>query len=91
MGSYLFKEQFQKLWSYTCKEANLTVFILQIEHSNTSLTLTNTGNTNVLLRRIAQREQDGTDCIQLQPIRLYAGVRLELELSEKGFGRVISS
>ena len=73
------------------QRGELDSLFLQIEHSNTSLTLTNTGNTNVLLRRIAQREQDGTDCIQLQPIRLYAGVRLELELSEKGFGRVISS
>lgn len=57
---------------------------MKIERSNSSLTLTNTGNTNVPLRRIAQCEQDGSDCIELQPNRLYAGERLELELPKKG-------
>ncbi len=57
---------------------------MKVERSDSSLALTNTGNTNVLLRRIAQCEKDGSDCIELQPNRLYAGERLELELPKKG-------
>lgn len=57
---------------------------MKIERSDSTLTLTNTGNTNVLLRRIAQCEQDGSDCIEMQPNRLYVGERLELELPKKG-------
>lgn len=57
---------------------------MEIERSDSSITLTNTGNTNVLLRRIAQCEKDGSECIELQPNRLYVGERLELELPRKG-------
>ena len=57
---------------------------MKIERSDSTLALTNTGNTNVLLRRIAQCEKDGSDCIELQPNRLYAGERLELNLPKKG-------
>lgn len=57
---------------------------MKIERSESSLALTNTGNTNVLLRKISQCEKTGDDCIELQPNRLYAGERLEIELPKKG-------
>ncbi|MFK7860421.1 MAG: molecular chaperone [Granulosicoccus sp.] len=57
---------------------------MKVERSDSTLLITNTGNTNVLLRKIAQCERDGEDCIDLQPNRLYAGERLELKLPKKG-------
>ena len=38
----------------------------------------------MLLRRISQCEKGGQACVELQPNRLYAGERLELELPKTG-------
>ncbi len=44
----------------------------------------NTGNTNVLLRKIEQCDKDGKECVELQPNRLYAGERYSVELPLRG-------
>ena len=57
---------------------------VRVERTEEAMTFVNTGNTNVLLRRVAQCDRDGGDCTELQPNRLYAGERLELELPKRG-------
>ena len=55
-----------------------------VERGDTSIEFHNTGNTNVLLRKIEQCNQQGLQCVELQPNRLYAGESYTLELPLKG-------
>lgn len=57
---------------------------LSVERDDTSIQFRNTGNTNVLLRKIEQCNQQGKQCVELQPNRLYAGEFFRLELPLKG-------
>lgn len=57
---------------------------LEVSRTEQHITFTNSGNTNILLRRIVQCPQDKSDCSELQPNRLYAGETLQLELPFKG-------
>ena len=57
---------------------------LRVERTDSTLAVTNTGNTNVLLRSITQCGIGGRDCVELSPNRLYAGERLELALPKVG-------
>jgi len=47
--------------------------------TDNSIKFVNSGNTNVLLRRIRQCDSAGNDCEELQPNRLYAGETYQIE------------
>lgn len=57
---------------------------LKVTRSADSIEFRNSGNTNVLLRDIKQCNKNKTDCIDLQPNRLYAGEVYRLDLPKKG-------
>lgn len=57
---------------------------LDVNRDEKSITFVNTGNTNILLRRIVQCDKAKTECNELQPNRLYAGETLKLELPVAG-------
>lgn len=52
--------------------------------TDNSIKFVNSGNTNVLLRRIRQCDSAGNDCEELQPNRLYAGETYQIELPKPG-------
>jgi len=57
---------------------------LQVTRTDNSIEFVNRGNTNVLLRNIKQCNADNTECIDLQPNRLYAGEKYTLDLPKSG-------
>ena len=57
---------------------------LAVQRTDTHLTVSNTGNTAVLLRRVHQCEADGLGCEALQPNRLYAGESARFVLPKPG-------
>lgn len=57
---------------------------LEVSRTEQDITFTNSGNTNILLRRIVQCRKDKSDCSEMQPNRLYAGESLQVELPLKG-------
>jgi P pilus assembly chaperone PapD len=59
---------------------------LDVKRTNKNLTFTNSGNSNVLLRRLMQCDQAGK-CEELQPNRIYAGETYTVELPMQGDAR----
>lgn len=57
---------------------------LQVTRTQSTLVFENKGNTNVLLRRLTQCNAANEDCAELQPNRIYAGERYQVELPKKG-------
>jgi len=59
---------------------------LKVTRGRDSIEFRNTGNTNVLLRRIEQCERGAGDdaCVELAPNRLYAGERYRVALPKRG-------
>lgn len=57
---------------------------LKTVRTDDSIKFVNSGNTNVLLRRIRQCDSAGNDCQELQPNRLYAGETYQIDLPKKG-------
>lgn len=57
---------------------------ISVERDNTSIAFHNRGNTNILLRKIEQCNSEGSDCIEMQPNRLYAGESYKVNLPRNG-------
>jgi len=57
---------------------------LAVKRTAKALWFKNTGNTNVLLRRLQQCNAAGEDCESLQPNRIYAGEVYKVDLPKKG-------
>ncbi len=57
---------------------------VSVERDNDSITFHNSGNTNVLLRKIEQCSSDGSECEEMQPNRLYAGETYKVDLPLNG-------
>ena len=57
---------------------------LQVTRNQQSIVFRNNGNTNVLIRKIQQCNQAKTDCVELQPNRLYAGEQYTVALPKSG-------
>lgn len=57
---------------------------LAVKRTAKALWFKNTGNTNVLLRRLQQCDAAGKDCEALQPNRVYAGEVYKVDLPKKG-------
>lgn len=57
---------------------------LAVKRTSNALWFKNTGNTNVLLRRMQQCDAAGLDCEDLQPNRVYAGEVYKVDLPKKG-------
>jgi len=57
---------------------------LAVKRTSKAIYFKNTGNTNVLLRRMLQCNSDGTDCDEMQPNRIYAGEIYKVKLPKKG-------
>jgi P pilus assembly chaperone PapD len=57
---------------------------LAVKRTSKALWFKNTGNTNVLLRRMQQCNAAGEDCEALQPNRVYAGEVYKVDLPKKG-------
>lgn len=62
-------------------ETNPTI---KVARSSDSITFKNEGNTNVLLRRIEQCDNNESNCVEIQPNRLYAGEVYKVSLPKKG-------
>jgi P pilus assembly chaperone PapD len=57
---------------------------LAVKRTSKALWFKNTGNTNVLLRRMQQCNASGDECEDLQPNRVYAGEVYKVDLPKKG-------
>lgn len=57
---------------------------IEVNRTDTSIQFVNRGNTNVLLRKIVQCDRNDTECLDLQPNRLYAGESYSIELPKMG-------
>jgi len=57
---------------------------LAVKRTSKAIYFKNTGNTNVLLRRMQQCNADGKDCDDLQPNRIYAGEIYKVKLPKRG-------
>ena len=57
---------------------------LAVKRTSSAIYFKNTGNTNVLLRRMQQCNAAGVDCEDLQPNRIYAGEIYKVKLPKKG-------
>jgi len=57
---------------------------LAVKRTSKAIYFKNTGNTNVLLRRMQQCNADGKDCDDLQPNRIYAGEVYKVKLPKRG-------
>lgn len=57
---------------------------VSVTRGDTDIEFRNTGNTNVLLRKIEQCNQEGLECVELPPNRLYAGEFYKVALPLKG-------
>ncbi len=57
---------------------------LKVKRTNNSIEFANNGNTNVLLRKIVQCGSSESDCVEIQPNRLYAGETYRVALPKSG-------
>jgi len=57
---------------------------LNVIRTDTRITFENTGNTNLLLRKMLQCNAEGEDCEELRPNRLYAGEVHQIDLPLQG-------
>ena len=57
---------------------------INVTRTDTEIEFRNAGNTNVLLRKITQCEADGTDCVEINPNRLYVGESYKVALPKPG-------
>ena len=57
---------------------------LAVKRTSKALWFKNTGNTNVLLRRMQQCNAAGNDCEELVPNRVYAGEIYKVDLPKRG-------
>ena len=57
---------------------------LKVKRTNSSIEFANKGNTNILLRKIVQCGSSDTDCVEIQPNRLYAGETYKVALPKSG-------
>lgn len=57
---------------------------IKVTRTANSIEFRNRGNTNVLLRKITQCDKSGSECVELQPNRLYAGESYKLDLPLTG-------
>ncbi len=57
---------------------------VNVARNNETIVFENKGNTNVLLRRIEQCNSDKSECIEIQPNRLYAGEVYKVKLPKSG-------
>jgi len=57
---------------------------LAVKRTSSAIYFKNTGNTNVLLRRMQQCNSGGGECVEMQPNRIYAGEIYKVRLPKKG-------
>ena len=57
---------------------------IEVTRTNENIQFINRGNTNVLLRKIVQCDRAETECLDLQPNRLYAGETYSIKLPKPG-------
>lgn len=57
---------------------------IEVTRTDSNIQFINRGNTNVLLRKIVQCDSADTECLDLQPNRLYAGEKYSIELPKPG-------
>lgn len=55
-----------------------------VTRTNDEIEFRNAGNTNVLLRKITQCDADGSDCVEINPNRLYVGETYKVSLPKPG-------